>query len=365
MGRYEQRGFTVGDWFLTKRGASPAWYRAKYNPTTRTTERFTLSTTDEEVAKERLLTWYLRNERDKVQTSTATLREIFTSYEHNHAAKLRSYKTVSILLRHWTDYWGADTDLAEIKPVAKQEAFQAYLFEQGLAHNSVNRVLEIGRAAINRAWKRGMVDAAPFIHTLPAIEAAPKGRPLSVDEITKLYANAADHIRLFILLMLGTAARNEAVTQLAWPQVDFDAGLIALNPDGRKQTSKRRPTVRLIPSVRAVLEPLDKTTPAVLMFRGEKVTKVRKGWDRAVERAELTGNVTPYSCRHTAAKWMRKEGVPPWEVAAQLGHRLPGYTMSERYAVFSPDYLEKAAAALEKLICLAVPFDAPKVQSGR
>ncbi len=363
MGKYDKRDFQIGDYWLSRRGESPAFFRTSYDEAARQTRRHSLGTDDFELAKRLLTDWYLENERGKVQSDTASLNEIFTVYRKEHGDKLRSAQTIAILLRYWEEFWG-DVDVKTVKPVAKQEEFQAWLFKKGLAHNSVNRTLEIGRAAINRAWKRGLIDGAPFIHTLEPELDKPKGRPLSVEELSVLYLNAADHIRLFIILMMGTAARNEAITTLTWPQIDFEADLVALNPEGRKQTSKRRPTVRLIPSVKEALLPLDKSTPAVLMFRGEKIIKVRKGWDRAVERAELKGNVVPYSIRHTTARWLRKEGVPPWEVAGQLGHRMPGYSMSEKYAPYSPDYLEKASTALDKLVSQVVVKEAPSIPSG-
>jgi hypothetical protein len=46
-------------------------------------------------------------------------------------------------------------------------------------------------------------------------------------------------------------------------------------------------------------------------------------------------------------------GVPPWEVAAQLGHSVgKDYAITERYAFYSPDYLSKAVEALDALIRL-------------
>ena len=44
---------------------------------------------------------------------------------------------------------------------------------------------------------------------------------------------------------------------------------------------------------------------------------------------------SPYSFRHTAARWMRRSGVPPWEVAAQLGHSVgKEYAVTERYGAW-------------------------------
>lgn len=57
--------------------------------------------------------------------------------------------------------------------------------------------------------------------------------------------------------------------------------------------------------------------------------------------------------------------MSPWEVGAQLGHKMPGYNIIEMYASASPDCLDKAAEAIEKLLRTAIPFDAPLIERGR
>jgi integrase len=292
------------------------------------------------------------------------LAELFKDYLEQHAIKLRSYKTCVILLRYWEDFY-KDGTVADLKDARRQEDFREFLFKRGLAHNSVNRVLEIGRAAIRRAHKRNVLAFMPHIVTLKVEEDKPKGRPLSIEELRALYTEMADHQRLFMILMLGTGARNEAICHLEWAQVDFEAGLIHLNPSGRRQTSKRRPTVRLTPFVRAQLMKFNEREGRVLTFRGKSMNTVNQGIEKAVGRAKLKGKVTAYSFRHTVARWLRKEGVSPWETAMQLGHKVVGFSMTERYAAWSPDYLENAAAALDKLLCAAIPLDAPSIPSGR
>ncbi|WP_280951776.1 hypothetical protein [Rhizobium chutanense] len=44
---------------------------------------------------------------------------------------------------------------------------------------------------------------------------------------------------------------------------------------------------------------------------------------------------------------------------------MPGYNITEMYALASPDYLEKAAEAIEKLLRTAIPLDAPLIERGR
>ena len=46
-------------------------------------------------------------------------------------------------------------------------------------------------------------------------------------------------------LGIATAGRPEAILDLKWDQVDLTGGVIHLNPTGRIQTNKQRPTVRI------------------------------------------------------------------------------------------------------------------------
>ena len=88
----------------------------------------------------------------------------------------------------------------------------------------------------------------------------------------------------------------------------------------------------------------------IVAYDSQHVKSVRTAWRKARAKAGLDKDVQPYSLRHTVARWLRKDGVPVWEVAAQLGHSTARHEMTERYAAFSPDYLEKSATSLDKLL---------------
>lgn len=368
MAKYARKEYRVGDYWLGQRAGSPAWYRCFYEEKNRRTKRASLGTDDFEEAKRRLDEWYMaqrmRTSQD-LDPSEVTLKEVFKDYLENHAVNLRSYESVIILLRYWQEFWGDDAVVSDVRSVIRQEEFREVLFKKGLAINSVNRCLEAGRAAITRAYKRNVITHKPHVVMLPYERDKPKGRPLNVDELRLLYSQCADHMRLFMILMLGTGARNEAICTLTWDQVDFENNLIHLNPEGRKQTSKRRPVVRMTPFVRRELMKINYREGRVLMFRGKTMGTAYQGIGKAVVRAKLKGRVTPYSFRHTVARWLRKEGVSPWEVGAQLGHKMPGYNITEMYASASPDYLQKSAKAIDKLLRAAIPLDAPPIPSGR
>jgi len=44
------------------------------------------------------------------------------------------------------------------------------------------------------------------------------------------------------------------------------------------------------------------------------------------------------------------QGVPAWEVAAQLGHKAPDYSTTEIYAPFDPAYLSNATSAIAQFL---------------
>ena len=62
---------------------------------------------------------------------------------------------------------------------------------------------------------------------------------------------------------------------------------------------------------------------------------------------------------------MRMQNVPIEQIAQQLGHRLEGYNMTERYAAWSPDYLKEAGDALDELLLASIPERAPLVMNAR
>lgn len=77
------------------------------------------------------------------------------------------------------------------------------------------------------------------------------------------------------------------------------------------------------------------------------VKSLRSAWRGARRRAGLDDRVNPYSLRHTMARWLRKEGVPAWEVSAQLGHKRPDLSITEIYAPHDPTYLDNAVRAID------------------
>jgi integrase len=161
----------------------------------------------------------------------------------------------------------------------------------------------------------------------------------------RLAAKPVFHIYLFIVLGLSTAGRRQALLDLTWDRVDFGRGLIYLYGGGK---GKGRATVPMARNARRVLALAFRmrSTRFVIEYAGRPVGSVKKGFAAACDRAGLEG-VTPHVLRHTAASWMAEGGISMAEIAQFLGHS--DSRITERiYARFSPDYLRRAANALDR-----------------
>jgi integrase len=291
-----------------------------------------------------LATWVITNgnmvrgRADEIPLATVLVR-----YFQHQATKLASAEAAHCALKKWNSYFGEAT-VSDVT-ADHQRRFVAWLKGQGLSDGYVRRTLAVGKAAIGRALREGEIATAPTISLALAPEGEPRERLLSSTEAAALL-NAADvdHLRLYLLLAFGTAARPSAILELTTFQIDCDARLIRLNPPGRKQTKKRRPTLPICDTLLPYLRALP--PGPVVSYNGRPIKSIDTAFERARDRAGLSKDVIPYTIRHTVAAEMRKRGVPVWEVAGWLGHT-SGYKTTERYAKFGPDHLGGAIRALD------------------
>ncbi len=137
-------------------------------------------------------------------------------------------------------------------------------------------------------------------------------------------------------------------------RADLHHGFVQLNSNGREQTKKHRPTVRMPESIVPLLEArkAERVSDCVIHNHSAKVASIKRTMSRLRADAGLDDKVTAYSFRDTMARWLRAEGVPAWEVAAQLGHKQKAVATTEIYAPFDPAYLENASAAIDELVQL-------------
>ena len=347
----EKREFQVGEYWLGQRSGSPAWYRMWYDEKASRTKRTSLGTTDFEEAKKLLTDWFITNRTPQQEdTQEVLLADVLLRYWEQHGQFVVSAARTKHALGYWLDFYG-EASLDDLKNVELQEKFHAWLLAKGMNPTSVRRVVTAGRAAINRAWKRAEIENAPYILNIGSRESKnslPKGRPLELQEIATLFGHfQKSNIKIFTLFMLATAARPEAIYQLACSSCDVENRLVDLNPMGRMQNNKHRPVVRMPESIVPLVERLKQSQHFIIEAGGKPVKDLRTAWRIAREHAQLQGSVNPYSLRHTVARWLRKQGVPAWEISAQLGHKRQDTAITEIYAPHDPAYLINTTKAID------------------
>ncbi|MGA0604685.1 tyrosine-type recombinase/integrase [Phenylobacterium sp. VNQ135] len=170
-------------------------------------------------------------------------------------------------------------------------------------------------------------------------------------------ANRA-HLRRFILIGLYTGTRHSVMRALlreeslfqAW--VDLDKGMIYRRGRGERETTKRRPVVKLPPPLLAHMRRWDRldrklkpVPPSILHHGGEPIAgKIRTGFEGCVRDAGLPEEVTPHWMRHTAATWLMEAGVDMWLASGYLG--MSTATLEKHYGHHRPDYQAAASRGI-------------------
>lgn len=224
-------------------------------------------------------------------------------------------------------------------------AYTAAREAQGISQGSVWTELGHLQTALNFAAKIRRIDRAPKIWR-PAKPESDK-RILNQGEARALIDAAHDpHIRLALILLLGTAGRVGAILDLTWDRVDFDRGVINLRlPDSK--TRKGRAIVPMNGSTRAALDVAHKAALSdyVIEYAAGPIKSIRTGFSAAVARSGI-GHVRIHDLRHTAAVTMLGNGVPLEKVSQVLGHSNTAITFKV-YGRYMPEHMQDAVNILD------------------
>ncbi len=129
---------------------------------------------------------------------------------------------------------------------------------QGISDATITRELFVLRAALSRVHKRGVMKSFP--HIPDPRQYGPQQRWLTQDEVRLLLSCCHMYrLKLYVILAQHTAARLSALYELQWLQVNFGQRIIHLNPVGRRQSTKRRPSIGLGETLAQILQEAFKT----------------------------------------------------------------------------------------------------------
>lgn len=276
------------------------------------------------------------------------IADVLADYAEARAPQIVSGARIGFAIGALLDFLG-NKPVSDITPTV----CDAYARNRGRADGTIRRELGVLRAALKWAEQNNRLSRAPFVR-LPAPPPG-KDRWLTRSEVARLVQAARNgrdatglYLPHFILLSLYTGGRKSAVLEMRWTQVNFDRQQIDLNPSGRRQTTKRRPTVPMPPKLLGLLRRLRKRGSDigyVIHRDGARINDIKKSFGYAARKANLPG-VTPHTLRHTCGTWLAQAGVPLFEISGWLGHSHARTT--ELYAHHHPSYLKQALASFQK-----------------
>lgn len=395
----EQRYAEIGDFWLVKVPGSNRFYVAWYDAERK--QRRTRSTgTDDLRAAELLLAEHALKHSappTKVDPKDEALASVLLRFYHGRAEKQAQAEQVRRAFALWMEFWG-DATVADLTEHRQNKFVDWLRAEKGCSESYIDRIMSNGRSALSRAKALGEIREFPEIRNAKGVDgkwishtnANPKGRQLTLKEIGDLISHIPDespHLLSFMMVMLNCVCRPDAAVDLTADRIDRRHRVVTLNPEGRPQTSKYRPIVKLTETLEYHVGGV---TGPVVAFEGRKVESIRTAWralrarvwpateeqlaalpdaaalaamtpaDRKIalrERFLLCGpdgrKVQPYSLRHTMGRELRFRGVPNDQIELTMGHRLPeGHSeTTQGYAPYAPDYCQEAARAIDAIMC--------------
>ena len=222
----------------------------------------------------------------------------------------------------------------------------------GVKPASVNRLMEVVRAILNKATKEWeWLDRAPHVRMLR--EPKRRIRWLTHEEVDRLLAELPGHSQVMDRFTLATGLREANVTGLEWSQVDLERRVAWIHAD---QAKAGKPIGIPLNNEAVVLlrQQIGKHHRFVFTFQGRPVKKCNtKVWRRALSAAGID-DFRWHDLRHTWASWHVQNGTPV-HVLQELG----GWSdirMVQRYAHLAPEHLSIYADKLCELKPVGATF---------
>ena len=364
----EDRAFTVGDYWLTKRrdGKSPDIWQIATNRKGAVVYRSTKCRSLEDAKA--VLRAHDAAERSKGQqdiTEAELLPHLF-NYIIEHGPDVHRLDTIKSSFRAWIgflmqDEIGTGCAVADINKVSVARfrrwrtgphswavEWGGKMFRhtsKGVTGEAIQRNIEDLRSALNHAEAAGRIPMHPRVPSVDKkLRSKPRSHTFTPAQLGAMIAYA-DHdkaVQAWLWLMIGTGARPDAALAFD-PAKQWHGNVIDLHPEGAPITDKRNPVVPAIEPLQALLAE----------WPGTDDVASRKRWWRTMRaKLKLPQTHIPKTIRHTVASYLRNSSVPGEQISALLGHKDQTDTLertSERYAHVDPLKMKQAIRALSTL----------------
>lgn len=255
--------------------------------------------------------------------------------EHQHH---RSYDKVERHVRRHLRRFFAGWRLARITYDALLRYKQQRLAE-GASPSTVRYELSLVRTGLVVAHKAGRLASLPPIPSVRVENT--RTSFFEAGEFEALRSHVPPVPRAVVTFMYWTGWRRNEVLTRQWRHVDFDRGVVTLEPGETKSGEGRAFPFSEIPELRELLYELRRETdavqrrlgrvvPWVFHRNGKPVKSIRQAWRTACRNAGLVGKI-PHDFRRTAVRRLEFAGVSRSVAMKLVGHR--SEAIYRRYAI--------------------------------
>jgi integrase len=227
--------------------------------------------------------------------------------------------------------------------------------EAGAASGTIQNELATLKRMFSLGLRAGKVTHKPYIPHL-TLNNVRTGFFEEAD-YRALLRHLPDYLRPLITFLYLTGWRKSEALGLTWAQVDFQAGVVRLEPGTTKNREGRTFPFNALPELAALLlaqreltEEVTKRTerivPWVFHRNGHAIVDLRKRWGKACIAAGLPGRIL-HDFRRTAVRNLERAGVPRSVAMKLTGHKTE--SVYRRYAIVSEADLSVGVERLASL----------------
>jgi integrase len=232
---------------------------------------------------------------------------------------------------------------------------------EGAANATINRELAAIKRAFSIAMKGGKLLSRPYIPMLQEDNVRTGFfEKEQFEAVLRRLRDGEVKTLLRFAYITGWRLRSEILT-LQWAQVDFNAGIVRLEPGTTKNKQGRE--FPFTAELRDILEAQREKSkllqkkrgticPWVFNRNGRQVKSFKHAWKTASEKAALPWAI-PHDFRRTAVRNLVRAGIPERVAMMLTGHKTR--SVFERYNIVSQGDLFEAAKKLDSVSEKAQP----------
>ena len=230
----------------------------------------------------------------------------------------------------------------------------AYVAERqaaGLKNGSINRELAALKRMYNLGLQSGKIIRKPHIEMLQ--EDNVRRGFFEWEDFQAVHAKLPKHLQApsIFAYLTGWRVRSEVVS-LIWPNVDFKAGTLRLEPGTTK--NKKGRLIYMTTALKMLMDQQwqrnmkfqrehGRIVPLVFHNQGKPIRNYYKAWHKACRLAGLAGKL-PHDFRRTAVRNLVRAGIPERVAMEMTGHKTR--SVFDRYHIVSEGDLREAALKL-------------------